>query len=242
VDVRAARVAALPAAPGDAAWDRVPAHSAELRVQDLVEPRKMKPGIAKVRVQALGDGRSVAFRLAWADPTADVVRLPASFGDACAVQLPAAVSADLPAPQMGEKGRKVEIAWWSAAAQSRPDDLKALYPNAHVDHYPFDAAQDPAARESMAALYSPGRALDRFGRKAVQDLVAEGPGTLVPAAAQVSEGKGTRSADGWAVVIVRPAPKAARTHVSFAVWNGSEQDAGSRKMWTPWIPLVLEEK
>jgi hypothetical protein len=33
-----------------------------------------------------------------------------------------------------------------------------------------------------------------------------------------------------------------RSQVAFAVWEGSQQEAGSRKMRTGWIPIMLEAK
>jgi hypothetical protein len=32
-----------------------------------------------------------------------------------------------------------------------------------------------------------------------------------------------------------------RGQVAFAVWQGSNQEAGSRKMRTGWVPLVVEQ-
>lgn len=249
-ELRAHRVGTLPSDPGDAAWDAVKPFAAELRPQDLVEPRKLSAGTGPLRVRALTDGTSLVFRLEWADATDDSVRIPARFGDACAVQVPAVPTPDLPAPQMGEKDKPVEIAYWSAsdqaAAAGRPDELTAFFPNAKIDHYPFSAAPlegDAGAREAMALRYSPARAAGNPAagpvRRAVQDLVAHGPGTLAPAAASTSEGRGRRTKDGWVVLIRRSLPKGPRTHVCFAVWNGSEEDAGSRKRWVPWTPLGL---
>ncbi len=253
-EIRLHPVAVLPSGPEDPAWDAAPVHAAALRPQDMVEPRKME-GLAKqIRIRALCDGRSLAFRLDWSDASEDSVRIPSRFSDACAVQLPAVLSPDLPAPQMGEKGRVVQISYWSAAGQAavdgRPDDLKAFYPNAHVDHYPFDAPgleKSPDDRERMRLRYAPARAVGNPAagpaKKAVQDLVAQGPGTLSPAPVVMSDGRGRRVAAGWSVVLLRPLPEGfapgSRTHASFAVWNGSEEDAGSRKLWVPWTPLVL---
>lgn len=254
-DVRALRADSFPPTQDSRAWSRVPVYAAELRMQDMVEPRKLKPGVPEVRVQALSDGRAIAFRLSWKDSTSDGVRTPGAFGDACAVQLPAQASADLPAPQMGEKGRRVEISYWSAAAQEAVEGkagLQALYPHARIDHYPFSAPpleRDGVAAREMEKVYAPALALGNAvtaPRKAVQDLVAEGPGTLARSPADRSDGHGVRTREGWEVVIRRPLPEGlvsgGRTHVAFAVWDGSEGDAGSRKMWTPWIPLVVEAK
>jgi hypothetical protein len=252
-EVAAVRAATLPAGPEDPVWRNAPQHVAPLLLQDMVEPRLMAPSTPEVRVQAVTDGTRVAFRLSWPDATANDLPRAESFGDACAVQLPAGKSADLPAPQMGEPGKAVEVVYWRAAWQAvvdgRGDTIRDIYPNASVDHYPFEAAApgSPAAQE-MSRRYAPARALgNRMAGPRdtpVEELVAEGPGTLRAAPQQRAQGKGTRSDDGWSVVLSRPLPEGlapgGRTQVAFAVWEGSNQEAGSRKMRTGWIPLVLQ--
>jgi hypothetical protein len=253
-EVRAVAVVKLPSSPDDPAWARAPVHPAALLLQDVVEPRLLAPSTASAEAQAVTDGKGIAFRIAWrvAERRDDV--LPSRFSDACAVQLPAVPSADAPSPMMGEAGRPVEIAYWRAAWQAdvdgRPDTLQAHYPNARVDHYPFESASlKPGSPEqrAMALRFAPARAVGNTmagprGRP-VQDLVAEGAGTLRPAE-QVSTGTGISTADGWAVVIARPLPRGAgpgtRTQVAFAVWQGARGEVGSRKMRTGWIPLALE--
>jgi hypothetical protein len=255
-DVVLVSVPSLPTDPADDAWSAAPEHVARLLLQDLVDPRLMEPSTGQLRVQALSDGGSVAFRLRWNDPTADDLVTSATFADACAIQFPAKVEPTLPAPQMGEKGRPVEITYWSAAWQAvvdrRGDTLKDFYPNATVDHYPFEAAPlEPGSpqQQAMAARYAPARALGNAmagpRRSPVQELIAEGPGTLHPAPSGAAEGRGQRTEDGWAVVLTRPLPQGFQsglgTQVAFAVWDGSHQEAGSRKMRTGWIPLVGKE-
>ena len=248
---------ALPSDPEDAAWRDVPVHAAPLILQDMVEPRLLKASTAEVRVRAITDGTRIAFRLEWTDATKDDLPGAARFSDACAVQLRAKATADVPAPQMGEKDRPVEITFWRAAWQAvvdgRGDSIQDLYPGATVDHYPFEAASlekgSPAQRE-MAARYAPARALgNRMAgprEKPVEDLIAEGPGTLTPAPAAGSDGRGRRIADGWSVLIARRLPDGLapgkRSQVAFAVWEGAQQEAGSRKMRTGWIPIVVEAK
>jgi hypothetical protein len=248
---------ALPSDPEDAAWRDAPAHAAPLILQDMVEPRLLKASTAEVRVRAITDGARIAFRLEWSDATKNDLPGAARFSDACAVQLPGKAAADVPAPQMGEKDRPVEITFWRAAWQAavdgRGDSIKDLYPGATVDHYPFEAASldkgSPAQRE-MAARYAPARALgNRMAgprEKPVEDLIAEGPGTITPAPALGSDGRGKRTADGWSVLIARRLPDGLapgkRSQVAFAVWEGEQQEAGSRKMRTGWIPIVIEAK
>jgi len=249
--------ASLPADPADAAWNNAPVHIAPLILQDMVEPRLLKPSTTEVRVRAITDGTRLAIRLDWRDPAQADMPGPALFSDACAVQFPAIPTADTPAPQMGEKGKPVEItfwrATWQAAVDGRGDTIKDLYPNATVDAYPFQAAsleKDSPAQREMELRYSPARAVgNRMAGprdRPVENLVAEGPGTLTPAPPGLSNGRGRRSADGWSVVISRPLPQGLapgkRTQVAFAVWQGAQGEVGARKMRTGWIPLVVEGK
>ncbi|MEP0843687.1 MAG: hypothetical protein HRF43_13365 [Phycisphaerae bacterium] len=253
-EVVAVAHAAVPLDPLDAAWQRAPEHVAVLLLQDLVEPRQTLASTPEVRVRALTDGARIGFRLEWADAVANDLPGAARFSDACAVQLPSKIEPNVPAPQMGEPGRPVEITYWSAAWQAnvngRGDSINDLYPNAAIDHYPFQAASlspDSSAQREMALRYAPARAVGNPvagpHASAVQDLVAEGPGTLAPAPPAGSQGLGKRTPAGWAVVIVRRMPDGltgpTRSQVAFAVWEGSKQEAGAVKMRTGWIPLAV---
>ncbi|HUF47846.1 MAG TPA: ethylbenzene dehydrogenase-related protein [Vicinamibacterales bacterium] len=254
-DVVAVMRASVPADPNDPAWAGAPVHTASLLLQDLVEPRLMTPSTAAVRVRAITDGTRVAFRLDWDDLTADDRPTAGHFVDACAIQVPIESAADLPAPQMGELEKSVEITYWRASWQAmvdgRGDAITDLFPNATVDHYPFDAASLPpgtAEQQAMASRYAPARALGNpmAGPRSspVQNLVAHGPGTLEPGPSTDSSGHGRRLADGWAVVIARRLPAGVgpggRGQIAFAVWEGSHDEAGARKMRTGWVTLVVE--
>ena len=254
-EVVAVSAATLSPDPADRAWDALPVHRAPMLLQDMVEPRLMTPSTAEVRVRAASDGTRVAFRLEWDDASAEDLPGPAKFADACAVQLPALTEPDVPAPQMGEPGRPVQItqwrATWQAVVDGRPDDIHALYPGAATPHYPFDAASlAPGSPEQvgMAMRYAPARALGNAmagpRTRPVEDLVAEGPGSLHSAPAAISDGKGVRTPTGWAVVISRPLPAGlvpgGRTQVAFAVWQGNAGEVGARKMRTAWTPMKLE--
>jgi len=254
-EVVAVRADRLPEDPQDPAWQRAPAYRAQLILQDLVEPRLVTPSTPSVVVRALTDGRQVAFLLEWDDATQDDVPAAARFSDACAVQLPQTTEADVPDPQMGNAGRAVEITLWRASWQAwvdgRADDIRSIFPNASIDHYPFEAPSlEPGsdAQRDMAARYAPARRLGNSmegpRERPVEDLVGEGPGTLSPAADQRSSGRGARTESGWRVVIVRPLPAGlgpgGRGEIAFAVWNGAKQEVGSRKMRSPWVPLSVE--
>jgi hypothetical protein len=255
-EVVAFRVANLPTSPADDAWKQVPEHVAKLILQDLVEPRLMKPSTPEVRVQAVTNGSEIVFRLRWAD--AEKNDLPGSgrFTDACAVQIPRKLEPQPPAPQMGEAGRPVDITFWRADWQAyvngRGDSIRDLYPNASIDHYPFEAAPLPPGsteQKEMATRYAPAQALAnrRSGprQSPVESLVAEGPGTLATGIANGARGEGVRTQNGWTVLVARRLPDGlaprVRSQVAFAVWDGSQQETGSRKMRTGWIPLSIRE-
>ena len=252
-DVVALRVAALPDSPADAAWKGAPEHVAPMIPQDLVEPRLMTPSTGEVRVRALTDGARVAFRLDWADSDKNDRPGPSQMVDACAVQIPQTLEAEPPAPQMGEAGKLVDVTYWradwQASVDGRGDTIRDLYPNASIDHYPFDAQsleKGSPEQAEMAKRYAPARALgnQRSGPRAtpVEDLVASGPSTLTRVQPQGSSGKGVFGQAGWSVVIVRAWPKGVaegrRTNIAFAVWQGDRNEVGARKMRTGWISLL----
>jgi hypothetical protein len=174
--------------------------------------------------------------------------------DACAVQIPQVAGKEPPAPQMGEQGKIVQVTYWRADWQAtvngRGDTIRDLYPNASIDHYPFQAKpleSDPAAQKQMELRFAPARALGniRSGPRSspVEDLIAAGPGTLSPGPSLGSRGRGHFGDDGWSVVISRRLPEGVgpgeRTHVAVAIWKGSERESGARKMRSGWIPLLL---
>jgi DMSO reductase family type II enzyme heme b subunit len=253
-EVKAVAEKTIPSTIEDRVWEGVPFHPAKLLMQDVVEPRLMQASTSTVRVQAVTDGQQIAFRLSWNDPTQDDLPGPGRFEDAVAVQLPAKTVPDVPNPQMGEDGKPVEITFWSANFQAlvngRKDEITAIYPQAKIDHYPFEATSLKAgspAQQEMAKRYAParnaGNPISGPRTVPVQDLVAEGPGTLRAAEKAISTGVGKHSKDGWTVLLIRPLPSGAqigaRTQVAFAVWEGSHQEVGARKMRSGWIPLAI---
>jgi len=241
--------------PNAAVWDAVSLHASKMIPQDLVDPRLLDPSTPEVQVKAITNGSEIAFRLEWADETQNDLPGPKHFNDGCAVQLPAKIDPNVPAPQMGEAGKTVEISFWradwQAIVEGRADNIQSLYPNASVDHYPSEAKpleNDPQAKAEAGARYAPARALGnrRAGPRdqPVEDLIAEGPSTLSPAPNAVSKGKGVKTAKGWAVVITRPMPAGFSTttpsQIAFAIWEGSHIETGARKMRTGWVSLIMK--
>lgn len=254
-DVQVIAAEKLTLDPNDSVWDDAPVHLSKLILQDLVEPRLMEASTQEVRVKAIRAGNEMAFRIEWLDETQNDLPGPKQFLDACAVQLPLKTETSVPAPQMGETGKTVEISYWRADWQAimdgRADEIEALHPNALVDHYPFEAKSlenDPNAQREAQLRYAPARTLGnrRAGPREspVEDLIAEGPGTLTPNTRAISNGKGIRESKGWAVVITRPLPEGFSaqqpSQVAFAVWEGSHGETGARKMRTGWVQLTMK--
>jgi DMSO reductase family type II enzyme heme b subunit len=256
-EVQAVWLTTLPSGGEDTAWKEIPLYVAEMLPQDLVDPRLLEASTPRVNVQAAHDGSRMALRLAWDDATQNERPGPARFSDACAIQVPQRTAPDLPDPQMGNPGRPVEISYWraswQAAAAGGADDIKSLYPGAVVDHYPFEAPSltpGSVAQQQFAARYAPAEALGarREGprERPVEDLVAEGPGTLRPAERTISEGAGRRTSSGWDVLIVRPIPNGlapgGRSQIALGIWEGANGEVGGRKMRSGWIPLFMEAR
>lgn len=245
--------------PGTHVWDSAPEHVAKLLLQDQMEPKLHKAAVELVRVRALHDGRSIVFRLQWADATRDSLAAPARFGDGAAIQFPVIAGGDVPDGAMGQKGRPVRIHQWKASWQDRIDKkvdvVAALYPNAVADHYPPEAARDERSRADLERAFVPAIAVGNpvtAGRSdaPLQDMVAEGFGSLTVEREQVSSGRGGHDGSGWTITIARPfdtSPDNAlvpgkRTYMALAVWDGSAGNSGARKMRSGWIPLSVEDK
>ena len=245
--------------PLSSLWDRAPEHPAPLVPQDIVEPKLMNPGVARVSVRALHNGDWIVFRLGWEDTTESVLAQTGITSDSVAIQLPVRAGSQVPDPAMGEAGKVVQLLYWkalwqddAARAAKGQDRIAALYPNATTDHYPFLA--NPAAKDEMARRYAPADAAGnpitrRASASPVQELVAEGYGTTTAAATQQALGRGAWRNGRWLVTIARPLDEGdglarlspgQKTFLAVAVWDGASRQAGARKMRSVWIPLVLQ--
>ncbi len=155
---------------------------------------------------------------------------------------------------MGNPGGQVSILQWRAAFQSDLEKgeptVRDLYPFAHVDVYP-----DEVLRATDAAAYTGALGLDNPVshpvRTAVLDQMAEGWGTLTVRPEQHGDGRGVWKDGVWRVVITHPLqtenpgePRivpGTETAVAFAVWEGGAREVGSRKGWTNWVTLKVEQ-
>lgn len=235
--------------PEAEAWNEAPEYSGPLAPQNVTPPMLQQPGIARVKVRALHDGDWVAFRLEWEDRAGDTLLGPSRFSDAAAVQLPRDRGAS-PSPMMGHPGAPVRLLYWKAAWQT-PDMLMALHPNKPPTPYPYEAAATEH-RAAMELQYAPARAvanpnLNRPNGAPVMLGEAEMFGSFTAVGDAQTDGKGVYREGKWRVVLamsLRMAPSLAtgqESQAAFALWEGSAQNAGARKMRSEqWVRLVME--
>ncbi|MHC4564889.1 MAG: ethylbenzene dehydrogenase-related protein [Planctomycetota bacterium] len=247
------------ASPASAAWDVAQEATLPLLTQDLTDPKLVDPTLSEISVKALCDGQSLAIRIEWEDSTEDAIDDGNRFSDAVAIQLPPAPGGEVPDPTMGQADKPVSIHLWKASYERQLElgewSLQQTFPNATVDHYPFDAAKEGES-EKLTRTYTIAVAADNpiAGKRtsSVDDLKAQGFGTLEHMPIQTSTGSGSHQGSRWAVVISRPLSVAGWMHeaglkpgentfVAFAIWDGNSGQSGSRKMRTAWVPLRLGE-
>jgi mono/diheme cytochrome c family protein len=240
------RVKKLPVEPDAVAWESLAEY--EIPLRPVWGRENATPA---VRVSAATDGKRLAVRMRWQDPSADLRMLrPEDFRDAAAVQF------SLAGPDvtfaMGERGKPVAIWHWKADWQrdvTGREDIEAAAPWMAVDMYPFArgpaaGGQDPAFLTGRAT----GNAFSSLTRTSpIESLVAAGIGTLTPrpAASQNVSGEGVWAAGEWKVVFVRSLGPSGEgdallsdgVPVAFAVWNGSEGDRNGNKAFSVWHRL-----
>lgn len=246
--------------PSAPCWNDVPALEVNLIPQAIAVPKLEKAAIECVMVQALQDGQKIAWRLVWSDPTQDANVDVSRFGDGVALQFPLASDAPV---TMGAKGKTVHTLYWKALWQKDIDqhfqDVEDLHPNMYSEFYwfaqgerPFRvpaAFQDPRAQTWFPAQQAgnPAAVFDR--KEPVQELTAQGFGTLTPQKDQTASGKGLWKNGRWEVVIMHPLTSTSPLDYQFkpgstgqfavAVWDGASGNVGARKQYCNWQPFEV---
>jgi mono/diheme cytochrome c family protein len=257
----ARRVPRVPEHPDDGAWRL--ATPVNLHLMPLWW-RSDRP--EELVVRALHDREQVAFLLVWADVTHDNTAMrPQDFQDGVAVEF--SLLAEPPFFAMGAHGLFVNIWMWKSAQQEDLEvafhDLETIYPNTGIDSYP-NLLMSPLEQPLRHALtlqsdptfvtgWGAGNIVsDPFRKRAAEDLVAQGFGTLkarLPLDYAV-EAKGAYGTGTYRVVLRRALMSRGNKAVSlrpgttmpvaFAVWDGSAGDRDGKKSVTIWQNLQLE--
>lgn len=257
--VTVTRVEQLPKDLSIINWDSAPIYEAGMLAQQMAMPALTKASIEKVNVQALTDGERIAWRLAWADAQPDANVDAGRFSDAVAMEFPLSEGA---APMMGHQGAKVQILYWKGLWQKDQDegfqDVQLVHPNYWSDLYWFasgsfpyktpDAFENPISHLWFPA-YQAGNPMSVFSRlQPVEELVAEGWGTLTHQPENVTTAQGVWRDGQWTVMFSRPLSTddpndhqfKSEGQLALAVWQGSEGNAGGRKHWSNWINYRMQ--
>ena len=217
--VVAARVEALPEDPNNETWGQ--ARPAYVGLTPLWWTEKRIEGLV---VQALHDGKELAIRLSWIDPTLDErAVLHEEFSDAVAIQF--SLSSDPPF-YMGSPGENGGVNMWLWKADREKNlaegyqDVDAAFPGRSVDMYPGWERQGTGTKmgEQQPALaiqkhdpmyitaWGAGNvAANPEMKVSVESLAARGPGTLSDLPFEIQRVQGRASYDDgvWLVQMTR---------------------------------------
>ena len=227
--------------------------------------------IEGLNLELLHDGERIAFRLSWEDKSKNEDQIgQRAFGDALAIQF--TEEANPPFFGMGAKGEPINIWHWKAAWETdliEHRDVEHSFPNVLWDFYP-SLMKPPYGRQSSVAEFATrdhdprfltgwgsGNPMSNPSRtSSVEDVVAEGLGTLtsINAAAQTVVGKASWQGGVWTVVMLRdlvPTSDARSAgavkfspeqslSVAFAVWDGERADRDGQKSVTIWHRLIMK--
>jgi len=227
----------------------VPEYKVDLVSQSSVAPGSSKVARSEISVRIMYNDYELALLLVANDETrSDDVSAAGRFGDAIAVGFPTDYGGEIVLPYigMGNAGRPVNIWHWKAAWQNDIDNgykgVNESYPDREprvgpVNNITGEAAGSPLSQTSRT---SP-----------VENLVAEGFGTLTSTPAARLKGKGTYRDGAWHVVMKRPLrPKGVGVRIraneellpiTFAVWDGAAGERNGIKGVTRWRFVVFSD-
>lgn len=197
--------------------------------------------VGTVRVKALHHSQRIYIRVEWRDTTENASALRVEdFTDAVALEFPSRTATTVPSVCMGQPDAGVNIWYWRADVDAGMTRLAAAYPNMHVDDYPDDET-----------LFHPARAAGNpvAAERPVQTLTSRLFGYLHTSPVQDAEGRGVRTAQGWAVVFSRPFASEGADHAAFgpgtrtdlavAVWDGAHQERDGMKSVSQFITFQV---
>jgi len=243
-------------------WKKAKIFPISLMAQPMAIPKPAKTETSLVKVQAVHNGKWVAFKLNWKDPEKSEAGPLGKFSDGIALEFPVKIANGTPPSSfMGEIGNPVHIYHWKAAFQLDKDKgfhtMKDIYPNASIDMYPLEPKIDgnyPKATEEQKTVFSHGRAAGNPQSypktKGVDEIFAEGFGSSQVIDNHEAIANGEWKNGEWNVVISRPLKSkigsklenGKNNFVCFAVWQGGKDEVGSRKSVSlAWIPLEIKK-
>lgn len=204
----------VPTDPRAAAWDSAKDAEIPLSAQQIYQPGGGTTRL--VRVRALEDGQSIAFRVSWDDDTknSEVGNIAS---DAVAIQLPIDPS-HVPYQCMGQSTSRVNIWQWKAALEQM-------------------------GTEAVGATAFEGAGVRNLTSNGICKAV-DTPG-IIPQAVSYHDGKQWQvvfwRALGAADLGSAPLVRGASTSIAFAVWNGARGEVRGMKAVSTWNTLVFPQ-
>jgi len=221
--------------------------------------------ITNIQVQAIHDGKSIAFRLEWEDPAPNTHTAKVeAFKDAVALQV---VRGEEPFLGMGSATTPIDLWRWDADRGQSGGEVEDVNRRVVVDLYPFterlpasaEFARPGTKTSAQAELALPAKAVGNQFTHAVQhptggsSLAAAGLGstTFRVAKSQVVTASGRWNEGRWVVLLRRPLAVASpedgvslapgqTASLALAVWEGSHRDRNGQKQVSIWQDLVIE--
>ncbi len=254
---------ALSLNPLDPAWNNVKAVSVPLM---LLWQRQQSA--SQVWVRAVHNGDELALLVEWEDNEVNgsFIRHQ-DFTDSAALMF--SLSSPPPHFTMGQKGKPVNIWYWRLDKQMDLGgfkDMEAVYPGMWWNWYPLEKGFGPGGVRDARGPMSPALAhnptfitgwgagnilSNPFRTKAVEDLNAEGFGTLTaqPLSGQNVSGLGYWVNGKWRIIFKRSLNPSgsydvklgpgSSVPIAFAVWDGARNDRDGQKAITTWYTLEL---
>ncbi len=252
--------------PNAVVWAEAMPIAIPLSAQLISKPRIWEAHVDKVTVRSVNDGNRISYLVEWSAPreSKDLLKHE-DFRDAAAVQFPVTAEGQRPYFCMGQEDGTVNIWHWKADWEQDLagfKDIEDIYPNiavdtqkaligAQIDPYPLSPYQDELQPDSEIFLTGKGAGnifSDAGLREgAIENLVADGFGTLTTSNVQDVQGKGVYSSGSYKVIFSREMSAGdglARfvpgkyQPVAFAVWNGAEGDRDGMKSVSSWYLTI----
>ena len=236
-------------------WKRSMPTEVPMSAQTNTQPMSLNPAIRSMNIRSLNNGEQIAFLLEWNDKAKDVGGGVSGFRDSVALQFPVKsddIVGDFICMGIGLKGEEtalIDILHWRADFQRDIKegyaDIKHIFPNMAVNFYPepdlvmfrtAEAAGNPLARRERSTP--------------IEDVSAEGYGTLESQESMEALGWGEWENGQWQVIIARPLKSAdpsnaqlqlgQLTTIALATWDGANQEVNGNKSVSSWLSLGIE--
>lgn len=271
---------AVPLDPNSPLWKDMSPATVPVNGQNITIPILFDPTVKSINVKSMHNGTWIGFWLEWADPSESSAALAThQFRDSIGVVMPATDTRTFIAmggPNTPVHIMHWKADWQKDIDLGRYQDSQDAYPNMAYDLYlgiNEDQGEvlnyDPATQEfsEMGAGdprvhisqvnpdYEPGLAAGNslstlVKYSPIEELVAEGFGTLTPQERYNALGNGVWEDGTWRVVMLRPMltgdPTDAQlspgqaTDVAFAVWDGGNAEVNGRKSVALWHDLAID--